>query len=99
MPLLDHFHAPLSKQRHWEGFHSKWAGAIVDNLNNELPPRYFAEPNIHLGAQVEVDIATFEQSVTTSAEAASAVTAVWSAARRCIRSSCPLVCWMFSRFR
>ena len=29
MPLLDHFHAPLSPQRHWESFHVNWAGAIA----------------------------------------------------------------------
>ena len=26
MPLLDHFHPPLSTQRHWESFHTTWAG-------------------------------------------------------------------------
>ena len=30
MPLLDHFHPPLSERRHWEAFHSRWAGAIAD---------------------------------------------------------------------
>ncbi len=49
-PFSTTFTRRSSKQRHWEGFHSKWAGAIVDNLNNELSPGYFAEPNIHLGA-------------------------------------------------
>src|SRR5262245_20615500 len=27
MPLLDHFHAPLSPLRSWESFHSTWVGA------------------------------------------------------------------------
>jgi Protein of unknown function (DUF4058) len=62
MPLLDHFHPPLSEERHWEGFHSKWANVLVDALNETLlPPGYFAEPHVHLGASVvEIDAATFE---------------------------------------
>jgi hypothetical protein len=61
MPLLDHFHPPLSAQRHWESFHARWASAIADELNRQLPPHYFAEPQAHSGPQVEVDVATFEQ--------------------------------------
>jgi hypothetical protein len=62
MPLLDHFHPPLSEERHWEGFHSKWANSLVDALNEQLlPPGYFAEPHIHFGARVEIDAATFQK--------------------------------------
>lgn len=51
MPLLDHFHAPLAPQRHWESFHVNWAGAIADSLNEHLLPEgYFAEEHAHLGA-------------------------------------------------
>src|SRR5262249_25124662 len=32
MPLLDHFHPPLLGQRHWEGFHGRWAAALADGL-------------------------------------------------------------------
>lgn len=61
MPLLDHFHPPLSEERHWDGFHSKWANVLVDELNQALlPPGYFAEPHVHVGARVEIDAATFE---------------------------------------
>jgi hypothetical protein len=60
MPLRDHFHSPLKSQRHWEGFHSAWANTIVRHLTRQLPPRYFAEPQIHLGVHVEADVATFE---------------------------------------
>jgi hypothetical protein len=35
MPLLDHFHPPLSKQRHWDSFHGAWAEAIAWHLNEE----------------------------------------------------------------
>jgi hypothetical protein len=61
MPLLDHFHPPLSTARHWEGFHARLAASIADILNRELPPDYFAEAQVHVGSRVEVDVATFEQ--------------------------------------
>jgi hypothetical protein len=60
MPLLDHFHAPLRDERHWESFHSSWAGSLADALNRQLPERYFAEELTH-GGPVEIDVATFEQ--------------------------------------
>ena len=63
MPLLDHFHPPLSDTRHWESFHARWAGAIADALNaNLLPAGYYAEEQVHVGGRVEIDVATFDQS-------------------------------------
>jgi hypothetical protein len=60
VPLLDHFHPPLAEERHWDGFHSKWANVLVDDLNERLlPPGYFAEPHVHQGPRVEIDAATF----------------------------------------
>jgi hypothetical protein len=60
VPLLDHFHPPLSEKRHWEGFHSKWANALVDDLNQTLLPEgYFAETYVHAGTRVEIDAGTF----------------------------------------
>src|SRR5947209_2426199 len=62
MPLRDHFHSPLREQHHAEGFHSAWANTMVRHLNTRwLPARYRAEPQVHLGAPVEIDVATFEQ--------------------------------------
>ncbi|HSU65667.1 MAG TPA: DUF4058 family protein, partial [Tepidisphaeraceae bacterium] len=59
MPLLDHFHPPLSPVRRWESFHARWAGAISDALNaNLLPKDYFAEIQSHVGSRVEIDVAT-----------------------------------------
>jgi hypothetical protein len=58
MPLLDHFHPPLSTARHWESFHSRWANAIADFLNRTLPPDYFAEAQTHVGPRIEIDVAT-----------------------------------------
>lgn len=58
MPLLDHFHPPLSEIRKWEGFHSLWIGAIVGHLNaGLLPPRHFAEAQVSHG-RMKVDVAT-----------------------------------------
>ena len=62
MPLLDHFHPPLSQRRHWESFHSAWATALVDALNEVwLPEGYFAEEMITVGGGVEIDVATSEE--------------------------------------
>ncbi|MEX2173747.1 MAG: DUF4058 family protein [Pirellulaceae bacterium] len=62
MPLLDHFHPPLSTHRHWESFHTTWASAIADALNEKwLPEGYFAEEQLQPSARVEIDVATFEE--------------------------------------
>src|SRR5207248_7494401 len=62
MPLLDHFHPPVSERRSWEGFHGLWAAALVEKLNQDvLAEEYFADMQVHIGSQVEVDIATLEE--------------------------------------
>jgi hypothetical protein len=62
MALLDHFRPPLSNERHWESFHTTWATAIADALNDRwLPEGYFAEEQLHPSARVEIDVATFEE--------------------------------------
>ncbi len=54
MPLLDHFHPPLSERRPWESFHTTWAATLVDALNHGiLPPDYIALEQVHAGAAVE----------------------------------------------
>lgn len=61
MPLLDHFHPPLEKVRPWEGIHSFWTSAIVQQLNRSLlPPGYVAMPQISLGSVVEADVAALQ---------------------------------------
>jgi Protein of unknown function (DUF4058) len=63
MPLLDHFHPPLHGPHHWEGFHHAWATMIAGQLNmGVLPKEYFAEPEICIGPEFEVDVATMERS-------------------------------------
>src|SRR6266849_3173664 len=63
MPLLDHFHPPISERRSWEGFHGLWAAALVEKLNQDiLADEYYADMQVHIGSQVEVDIATLDES-------------------------------------
>ena len=86
MPLLDHFHPPLSLRRHWQAFHSAWAAALARQLNEALlPARYFAEPNVQVGGQVEIDIATFEEETGSRSvdgyPGGGIATAVWAPAR------------------
>jgi hypothetical protein len=76
MPLLDHFHEPLASRRHWESFHAVWATSIMAKLNAVLPQRYFAEAQVQLGGQLEVDVGTFdEQPLTTPANGGTATLA------------------------
>ncbi len=64
MPLLDHFRAPLRSLRHWESLHASWAGSIQRQLNEDLlPSGYFAEIHVHHGSRVEIDVATYEESL------------------------------------
>ncbi len=63
MPLLDHFHPPVSEHRSWEGFHGLWAAALVEKLNRDLlAEEYYADMQVHIGSQVEVDVATIEEA-------------------------------------
>ncbi len=94
MPLLDHFHPPLEKQRPWEGVHSEWAGAIARQLNRKpLPERFFAMPHIHFGGRVEIDMATIERDVAqaSSEEAGGTATAVWAPPRPTLETAVDFV--------
>jgi hypothetical protein len=63
MPLLDHFHPPVSERRSWEGFHGLWAAALVEKLNRDiLADEFFADMQVHIGGQLEVDIASLAES-------------------------------------
>ena len=62
MPLLDHFHPPLSAERRWESFHSSWATRLADALTERwLPSNYIAEEHAHFGPSVEIDVTAFER--------------------------------------
>jgi Protein of unknown function (DUF4058) len=57
MPLLDHFHPPLSQRRHWDSFHGAWAEAMAAQLNQDLLPRdYYAEARVKLGTATNPDL-------------------------------------------
>jgi hypothetical protein len=84
MPLLDHFHPPLHGPRRWEGFHHAWATFIAQQLNQQtLPAGYFAESEISLGAEFEIDVAALQERDAGPSDAdtvagAPTATAVWS---------------------
>ncbi|HMF12583.1 MAG TPA: DUF4058 family protein [Gemmataceae bacterium] len=82
MPLLDHFHPPLHGPRRWEGFHHSWATFIAQQLNQEtLPEGYFAESEISVGPELEVDVGTLEHGAKAVGNVAIARAAVWVAPR------------------
>ncbi len=60
MPLRDHFRPPVSKKVSWEGFHGMWPACIVQQLRQQLPPGYVAEPRVHLGTLMEIDVGALE---------------------------------------
>lgn len=79
MPLLDHFHPPLSERRSWEGFHGLWAAALVEKLNGEvLGEDYFADMQVHVGSQVEVDVATLTERDSAGQGGAATMARTWS---------------------
>ncbi len=81
MPLLDHFHPPLHGPRRWEGFHHAWATFIAQQLNQEtLPKDYFAESEISVGPELEIDVATMELTRPGDGGKGTA-TAVWAPGR------------------
>src|SRR5438445_4969021 len=85
MPLRDHFHPPLSSRRHWQALHTRWASALADYLNDDrLPSDYFAEPQVNIGGQVQVDVAALEDVARNGGAAVKGVTStlparVWTA--------------------
>jgi hypothetical protein len=62
VPLLDHFHPPLGVSHPWKGFHSAWANAITNQLNEVLPEGFYAIPEVPLGDQIEIDVASLERA-------------------------------------
>ena len=62
MPLLDHFHPPLSRTHPWRGFHGAWAAAMARLLNaGVLPPGYYAVPFLDRDGPVEIDVAALRE--------------------------------------
>lgn len=58
MPLLDHFHPPLSRTHPWRAFHGAWAAAMARLLNSGvLLPGYYAVPFLDRDGPMEIDVA------------------------------------------
>jgi hypothetical protein len=69
MPLRDHFRPPLDAYASWEGFHGQWPAMIVIDLVGRLPARFCAEPRVHMGSEIEIDVAGFEDESANVVEA------------------------------
>jgi hypothetical protein len=84
MPLLDHFHPPLSERRPWESFHTTWATALADILNRDLlPPGFIALEQVHAGAAIEIDVSTWAEATSSAASGGGTATVrrtVWTPA-------------------
>src|SRR5437879_4200896 len=81
MPLLDHFHPPLSERRPWESFHATWCSALADHLNRDLlPPGYIALEQVSPGASIEIDVGTYldEAEQSSSGGTATIARTVWT---------------------
>lgn len=61
MPLRDHFRPPFTDSASWEELHGGWPMVIVQQLRTKLPSGYVAGPKVHVGTQIEIDIAAYEQ--------------------------------------
>jgi hypothetical protein len=59
VPLLDHFRPPVRNVLQWNSFHSAWLTVLAADLNEHLPPQFFAEPSARFG--IEVDVAALER--------------------------------------
>ncbi|HZT80042.1 MAG TPA: hypothetical protein VFA26_07470 [Gemmataceae bacterium] len=81
MPLLDHSRPPLGVSHPWKGFHSAWANAITNQLNEVLPEGYYAIPEVPLGDQIEIDVATVERAADGVQTGTGVATAVWAPPR------------------
>ncbi len=84
--LLDHFHAPLADQRDWHGFHHAWATYISASLNRQLPERWFAQPHVEFG--VEIDVATLEESAALVGTSASPPETSWLPSKPALTLAC-----------
>jgi hypothetical protein len=61
MPLRDHFHSPLNNRPPWSSVTTMWAAELVRWLNRTLPEgEFIAYPTLHLGTEVEADVAEYD---------------------------------------
>ena len=62
MPLLDHFHPPVSEEIQWNTFHTVWASSLADQLTGKVPDQYRVHEHLKLGGGVEIDVAAVRDS-------------------------------------
>ena len=62
MPVLDHFHPPVSDEIQWNTFHSAWASTIATRLNEIVPAEFRVHENLKLGGGLEIDVAAIHES-------------------------------------
>jgi hypothetical protein len=68
MALLDHFAPDADLELNWESFHSTWANTIRNALRQELPKRFVALVNVHLGTFVATDVAEYDRLASKSGQ-------------------------------
>jgi hypothetical protein len=79
MPLLDHFHPPLTPFWQWGSFYNAWASGITQQLNRRLlPPDYYARPHVQLTSDYALNMATWKREAASGADGGIAeATTVW----------------------
>jgi hypothetical protein len=60
MPLRDHFLSD-STYLNWEPLHGGWPMIIAQRLNSFMPKEYVAQPHVHIGAIMEIDVGSLER--------------------------------------
>ncbi len=82
MPLLDHFHPPLSRTHPWRAFHGAWAAAMARLLNaGVLPAGYYAVPFLDRDGPVEIDVAALRNLEPDNSATAPFAVRPWTAPR------------------
>ncbi len=61
MPLRDHFDASADDTATWQELHAMWPAMIVLHLTRILPKGYVAAPRVHIGKEMEIDLAALER--------------------------------------
>jgi len=69
MPLLDHFHPPVTEDIQWNSFHAVWAGSIADALVRAVPREFQVREHLKLSGGVEIDIAALQRPTGTNGAA------------------------------
>src|SRR5258706_2484366 len=63
MPLLDHFHPPVSRQMQWCSFAAGWLTRIADQLCERVPADYSVQEFVKSPTRTGVDVAVEPDTV------------------------------------